>query len=192
MSQVKSSDKNSTDDNSLEIEPIYNSTMEKNSSIAASSWLLISNKPLDLKLLNDKVQVSAGENGASVIFTGNVRIATEAEGIVGITLEHYPEMTESLLQDIIKRAINRWQLTRAVVAHRIGYLTAGQPIVFVGTSALHRKAAFESAEYIMDYLKNEATFWKKEHFEVQGDDAKQKEIWVAPKLSDAETLKRWK
>jgi len=150
--------------------------------------IIISDLPLNLNILNDKVQLSHGEYGAAVIFTGNVRASKEEDGIVGMTLEHFPGMTESLLADIVDKAISRWGIKKAIIAHRIGYLTAGQPIVFVGTCGRHRKEAFEAAEFIMDYLKNEATFWKKEHYVKNGE---RLDVWVDSKQTDLDSLSRW-
>ena len=150
--------------------------------------IIITDKPLDLSKLNDKIQISQGQCGAAVIFTGNVRALKEEDDIVGMTLEHFPGMTESLLAEIVDKAISRWGINKAIVAHRIGYLTAGQPIVFVGTCGLHRKEAFEAAEFIMDYLKNEATFWKKEHYIKDGE---RLDVWVDSKQTDLDSLSRW-
>ncbi len=151
-------------------------------------YLAITEQPLDLVNLNCRVQQHQGEYGASVIFTGSVRVSEAEKHLIGMSLEHYPGMTENLLQQIIDRAIKRWQLGRVVVAHRVGYLKPGEPIVFVATAALHRREAFEAAEYIMDYLKNDATFWKQEHYLVDGV---AKDIWVEAKQSDQQSLKRW-
>lgn len=153
-----------------------------------NTQIIISEESLDLAKLNSEIQSSEGQNGASVIFTGCVRVSQEEQGLSGMTLEHYPGMTESLLDEILTEAGQRWQLDRILVAHRVGYLLPGETIVFVGTCGLHRKEAFESAEFIMDYLKNKATFWKKEHYSKQGNS---KEVWVESKQSDADTLERW-
>ncbi len=150
--------------------------------------IIISSKPLDIVALNQNIQFNLGESGASVIFTGNVRVSKAEQGLTGMTLEHYPGMTESLLNSILQQAIERWQLNRVVVAHRVGRLAPGEPIVFVGTCGLHRKQAFEAAEFIMDYLKNKATFWKKEHYSIEEQN---KERWVESKQSDLDALKRW-
>ncbi len=150
--------------------------------------VIISDLPLNLNILNDKVQVTHGEQGAAVIFTGNVRASKEEEGIVGMTLEHFPAMTESLLAEIVDKAISRWTIKKAIIAHRIGYLTVGEPIVFVGTCGHHRKEAFAAAEFIMDYLKNEATFWKKEHYIKNGETLS---VWVDSKQTDLDSLSRW-
>ncbi len=152
--------------------------------------IIISHDSLDLESLNNKIQTSQGENGASVIFTGNVRVSDGKveRRLVGMTLEHFPGMTEALLKDILQKAIERWGLSKAIVAHRVGYLTAGQPIVFVGTCGLHRKETFQAAEFIMDYLKNQATFWKKEHYLRSGQAS---DVWVESKQSDRDSLQRW-
>jgi len=150
--------------------------------------IIISDEPLDLAILNSKVQPSNGESGASVIFTGNVRASKEEEGIVGMTLEYFPGMTEAFLGEIVDESISRWHITTAIVAHRIGYLTVGQPIVFVGTCGQHRKEAFEAAQFIMDYLKNKATFWKKEHYVKDGGAV---DVWVESKQTDIDSLNRW-
>jgi molybdopterin synthase catalytic subunit len=148
----------------------------------------ITEQSLNLAELNDQIQSGNGEHGASVVFTGNVRVSDEESGLIGMTLEHYPGMTENLLSQIIEKAIVRWNLISVAVSHRVGYLTAGEPIVFVGTSARHRSAAFDGAQYIMDYLKNQATFWKKEHY-LTND--KNIEVWVSEKKSDRDALDRW-
>jgi len=151
-------------------------------------YLAISAKPFNMVELNQIVQQQQGEYGASVIFTGSVRVSPAEQDLVAMTLEHYPGMTESLLQAIIDQAFERWQLGKVVVAHRVGRLKPGEPIVFVATAALHRREAFQAAEYIMDYLKNEATFWKQEHYLIDGV---AKDIWVEAKQSDQDSLKKW-
>ncbi|MET1253738.1 molybdenum cofactor biosynthesis protein MoaE [Aliikangiella maris] len=148
------------------------------------SDIIISELPLDLAKLNQLIQQSQGENGAAVIFTGCVRTADEANGLTGMTLEHYPGMTESELLKILQQATQRWPLTQVKVAHRIGYLMPGDTIVFVGVCSLHRKQAFLAAQFIMDYLKQKATFWKKEHFG-------EKTRWVEAKSSDEEAASQW-
>lgn len=150
--------------------------------------IIITEDGLDLAMLNQMIQSNQGESGASVIFTGCVRVSEQEKGLKGMTLEHYPGMTESLLDTILDKAITRWQLNRVLVAHRVGHLLPGEPIVFVGTCSLHRKQAFEAAEFIMDYLKNEATFWKKEHYLQDGN---RRDIWVKSKQTDLDSLKRW-
>jgi molybdopterin synthase catalytic subunit len=151
--------------------------------------IIISSEPLDLAAINARIHLNQGESGAVVTFTGAVRVSQEESGLTGMTLEHYPGMTESQLADILEQANKRWHLNKVLVIHRVGYLTPGEPIVFVGTCSLHRKEAFEAAEFIMDYLKQNATFWKKEHY----FDDKNGEVvnWVEAKQSDVTAAERW-
>ena len=125
-----------------------------------------------------------GDCGAIVSFSGLVREFGDAKDIEAMTLSHYPGMTEKALQNITNQAIQRWSLNHATVIHRVGRLEAGDQIVLVITASAHRKAAFESAQFIMDYLKTEAPFWKKEHTD-KGDN------WVEAKSSDEEAKNRW-
>jgi len=146
--------------------------------------IIISDKPFDLNEFNQLIQANQGESGAAVIFTGAVRVSEEESGLTGMTLEHYPGMTEKQLASIIKEAKSRWHLTRILVAHRVGYLAPGEPIVFVGVCGLHRAEAFQAAQFVMDYLKQKATFWKKEHYA-------EKSVWVEAKPSDEKAAGRW-
>lgn len=119
------------------------------------------------------------EAGAVVTFVGRVREFT-GDPSAGLWLEHYPGMTEKVLKDIVARARARWTLTDCRVVHRVGRLTPGDQIVFVGVSAAHRQAAFEACAFVMDFLKTEAPFWKKEG-----------ERWVDAKISDDEAARAW-
>lgn len=126
------------------------------------------------------------QTGAVVSFVGLVRDFTHGQQQdVGITLEHYPGMTEQQLQDIEHQARARWALANVTIIHRVGTLSAGEQIVLVLTSSRHRQEAFEAANYIMDILKTEATFWKKEH---AGQDAE----WVGARNTDRQAADRWK
>ena len=164
--------------------------MVNNQSTSQLQNIIISAESLDLAALNARIHLNQGESGAVVTFTGAVRVSHEESGLTGMTLEHYPGMTESQLADILEQANRRWHLNKMLVVHRVGYLTPGEPIVFVGTCGLHRKEAFEAAEFIMDYLKQNATFWKKEHyFDEQNGEVVN---WVEAKQSDATAVERWK
>lgn len=121
--------------------------------------------------------------GAVVTFTGLVRELAEAE-LLSMTLEHYPGMTEQALTQIATEAQQRWQLGAVSIIHRIGTLLPNEQIVFVGVASAHRAAGFAAGEFIMDYLKNRAPFWKKEH-------TSNGEYWVAAKVSDQAALQRW-
>ncbi|WP_442957535.1 molybdopterin synthase catalytic subunit MoaE [Photobacterium sp. 53610] len=122
--------------------------------------------------------------GAIVTFTGQVRDMNLGESVTSLTLEHYPGMTEKSLASIIEQAKSRWPLFKVTVIHRIGHLTSGDQIVFVGVSSAHRGAAFQACEFIMDYLKTEAPFWKKEVREG-------KPSWVDARESDQQARERW-
>ena len=127
---------------------------------------------------------SAGHTGvgAVVSFTGIVRDA--GGGLHEMLIEHYPGMTEKAIGRIVAEAISRWALTDALVIHRFGPLKTGEPIMMVATASPHRAAAFEAADFLMDYLKSRAPFWKKE---VTAEGAE----WVAAKDEDEDALDRW-
>jgi molybdopterin synthase catalytic subunit len=120
--------------------------------------------------------------GAVVSFTGVVR---DTEGnLQEMLIEHYPGMTESAIAKIAKQAADRWNLADVLVIHRYGPLKPGAPIMMVATASAHRAAAFEAADFLMDYLKSRAPFWKKE---ITTEGAS----WVAAKDADEDALNRW-
>jgi len=121
--------------------------------------------------------------GALVMFVGLVRDLPD--GLLQMTLEHYPQMTEKALGNIIADAKQRWPLQAVRIIHRVGNLQPSDQIVFVGVASAHRAAAFSAAEFIMDYLKTQAPFWKRE---TQSNG----ERWVAAKVSDEKALEKWK
>lgn len=123
------------------------------------------------------------QHGALVTFTGMVRDLAE-NPVNAMLLEHYPGMTEKSLELIVATARQRWTLGNVTVIHRVGMLYPGDPIVFVGVSSYHRSEAFSACEFIIDYLKTAAPFWKKE-FTPAG------ERWIEAKSSDGEAVKRW-
>ena len=131
----------------------------------------------------------AGDAGAIVTFTGLVREIYDhgnpsAEKIQALTLEHYPGMTEKALQSIVDEANEKWVLLSTRVIHRVGSLEPSDQIVFVGTASAHRQNAFDATRFIMDYLKSEAPFWKKQSTE-EGEE------WIESRQSDAEALETW-
>ena len=130
-------------------------------------------------------QFSAEQMGAGAIvsFTGVVR-DLPGGGLEAMEIEHYPGMTEAALTQIAEDAKRRWPLTGALIIHRYGRLAPGEIIMMVATASTHRAAAFEAADFLMDYLKSRAPFWKKE---IASDGA----TWVAAKESDEDALKRW-
>ena len=122
--------------------------------------------------------------GALVTFSGLVRDLESEREVESLTLEHYPGMTESSLEKIIAQARERWSILDVSVIHRIGELRAGEQIVFVAVVSLHRGEAFSACEYIMDFLKTRAPFWKKCRDE-------NGESWVESKASDEDASARW-
>ena len=120
--------------------------------------------------------------GAVVTFVGVVRGDDELKTM---RLEQYPAMTSREIENHIKEAEARWPLLRVRVVHRVGELKPGENIVFVGVASSHRRAAFEAAEFLMDYLKTNAPFWK---FEERNEDGN----WVESRCEDKEALKRWR
>lgn len=121
--------------------------------------------------------------GAIVTFTGIVRDDTGA--MVALEIEHYPGMTERALSDYGRQAAERFALTDWRIVHRHGRLPVGEPIMMVATAARHRHAAFQAADYLMDWLKSRAPFWKRE---IGRDGAAR---WVDAKASDEDALSRW-
>lgn len=126
---------------------------------------------------------AAGE-GAITTFTGYVRRDNENRQVDVLELEHYPGMTEASITDIVTQATARWPVLAASVVHRVGKLATGDQIVWVGVASAHREAAFSACEFIMDYLKTQAPFWKKE----RGSGS---EHWVSARHSDSERADRW-
>lgn len=124
------------------------------------------------------------DSGAVVTFTGHVRGGAGPDAVTCLELEHYPGMTERSLLAILEDAAARWVLLAAAVVHRVGRLAPGEPIVWVGVSAAHRGEAFAACEFIMDFLKTRAPFWKKEH---RADGA----TWVESRSSDDDRAARW-
>jgi molybdopterin synthase catalytic subunit len=122
--------------------------------------------------------------GAVATFVGCVRERSEGAAVSRMTLEHYPGMTEKALEEICAEAGRRWDLLDARVVHRVGPLEPGEAIVLVAVSSAHRGEAFAACEFIMDYLKTRAPFWKKEQTPAG-------ERWVEARSSDDEAAARW-
>ncbi|NMP32135.1 molybdopterin synthase catalytic subunit MoaE [Thalassotalea sp. M1531] len=130
------------------------------------------------------LEADNSQDGAVVTFTGRVRQQNDGHDVTGLFLEHYPAMTEKSLLGIVEQAKEKWRINRVSVIHRVGQLYVGDNIVFVGVTSKHRGDAFAAAEYIMDYLKVQAPFWKKETR--SGQDA-----WVEAKTSDQQKAQQW-
>lgn len=131
-----------------------------------------------------RLRADRNDIGAIVTFTGTVRDTAKGEAISEMTLEHYPGMTEKELERIEAEANVRWPLQGSLIIHRYGAMKPGENIVLVITVSAHRQAAFEAAEFLMDYLKTNAPFWKKEAGRDGG-------LWVDARESDDDALKRW-
>lgn len=134
-------------------------------------------------------------DGATSMFVGNVRDFSpgvspagsgEHQSVTVLELEHYPGMAESALTDIAHQAADRWSLGRIRIIHRFGPLNAGDEIVFVGVTSVHRQDSLDACAFIMDFLKSRAPFWKKE-FSGQETDGS----WVQARSSDEDALKKW-
>src|SRR6476469_8164633 len=122
--------------------------------------------------------------GAIAAFIGTVRDVNDASTITGMTLEHYPGMTEAALEDIVAEARGRFDIRDALVVHRVGALAPGDQIVLVAVTSAHRGMAFDACEFVMDLLKSRAPFWKKERMP-------DGERWVEARASDDEAARRW-
>jgi len=141
----------------------------------------------DFEVGREYAELISGDTaaGAVVFFVGRVRDMNDGQQVKSMSLEHYPGMTENILQHILAEAKVRWELVAARIIHRIGELNLGEQIVFVGVTSAHREHAFQAAEFLMDFLKTQAPFWKKE---LGGDG---KENWVAAKDNDEQRKSRW-
>ncbi len=152
----------------------------------------IQNEDFDIAQEYAALRLRAGDAGAIVVFTGLVRELYDLAGhgqqpdnVDSLFLEHYPGMTEKCLQDINAQAEKRWPLLATRIIHRVGELKSKDQIVFVATASAHRHAAFESAQFIMDYLKSNAPFWKKQK-------TSNSSAWVESREIDQVALDRWK
>ncbi|EJN27362.1 molybdopterin converting factor, large subunit [Pseudomonas sp. GM78] len=141
-------------------------------------------KTFDTGQLIDRLRANDPGVGAVVNFVGYVRDINQGEEVTSLFLEHYPGMTERSLQKIIDNAKTRWPLKAVEIVHRIGQLSVSDPIVFVGVSSQHRQAAFDACAFIMDYLKTDAAFWKRE-------DVASRARWVDARDSDRSAAGRW-
>jgi len=145
--------------------------------------IVISNSPFDPGALLAAFQANHPEAGAAVTFTGMVR-STPDRPINALILECYPELAENEIANILAGAIARFDLIDAAVLHRYGRLVPGEPIMQVMTLASHRQAAFDGAQYLMDYLKTDAPFWKQEETATGTE-------WVEAKATDDSARERW-
>jgi len=140
----------------------------------------VTDAAIDVAAELDALEHAGG--GAVASFTGLVR---DDGGVEELFLEHYPDATEKALSDLAAEAVQRWSLAAATVIHRVGAMKPGERIVFVGTAAAHRAAALEACAFLIDRLKTDAPFWKRE---TRGKDAR----WVGERDSDRDAADRWK
>lgn len=131
-----------------------------------------------------QLRVARPDVGAVVSFVGQVRDLNGGNTIATLTLEHYPGMTEKSLEAIVNQAKSRWNIMDATIIHRVGTLQPLDQIVLVAVSSAHRNEAFSACEFMMDYLKTEAPFWKKEA-------TAEGEQWLEAKETDETARKRW-
>jgi molybdopterin synthase catalytic subunit len=146
--------------------------------------IVVQTADFEMQTLYQQLREANTADGAIVTFTGLVRDFNQQSQVSGLFLEHYPAMTEKALHDIVHKARQRWELGRVSILHRVGQLAPGEQIVFVGVTSSHRQNAFAACEFIMDYLKTRAPFWKKEI-------TNQGHCWVSAKQQDKVAADKW-
>jgi molybdopterin synthase catalytic subunit len=149
----------------------------------------VQNEDFDFSFEYQQLRERSLQSGAIVMFVGLVRDFSENTEVNSMTLEHYPGMTENVLKDIAQQAQQRWPLDGIRIIHRVGELHATDQIVLVGVSSAHRIAAYEASQFIMDILKTEAPFWKKESTKTECGEAGER--WVDAKASDSKQAADW-
>ena len=149
-----------------------------------SATIRLQREAFDLAAEVTKLTAGRAEVGALVSFTGICRADENGAPIAALTLEHYPGMAEAEIARHVEEALARWPLLGLTVIHRYGRLTPGEAIVLVATASIHRQAAFAAAEFLMDYLKTRAPFWK----QVEAADGTK---WVEAKATDDAAAERW-
>ena len=153
----------------------------------ANSTVRLQREPFDVAAEAAKLSRGRAEVGAVVTFTGICRGSEDGEPIAALTLEHYPGMAEAEIERHVQEATARWPLAGVTVIHRYGRIAPGEDIVMVVTASAHRQAAFAAAEFLMDYLKTRAPFWKQ--VETAGGTTK---TWVDAKATDDAAADRWR
>jgi molybdopterin synthase catalytic subunit len=150
----------------------------------SSSTIRIQESDFDLSAEVKALRKADPRVGAVVTFLGTVRDMNDGSQVKGMTLEYYPGMTEKALQEILDQAAERWDIYKSLVIHRVGPLLPEDQIVLVVVTSAHRGEAFSACEFIMDYLKTAAPFWKKE-------DTPEGARWVDARVTDETALARW-
>lgn len=141
----------------------------------------VSVQPAPIDLATEIAGAEAKGAGGIASFTGSVRAD---DGVTELVLEHYPGMTEAALIGMAEEAFTRWNLLAVTIVHRVGAMVPGDHIVFIATAAAHRREALESCAYLIDRLKTDAPFWKRE---TRGEGAR----WVEARAADADAAARW-
>ncbi len=144
----------------------------------------VQQEPFDSAAIQEEMRRANPAIGAVVSFVGQMRDSNEGDKVSAMTLEHYPGMTEKALEAIVAEADRRWDLMGIRVIHRVGELKPLDPIVLVAVASAHRGEAFQACEFVIDYLKTRAPFWKKE-LTAEG------ERWVDARHGDSEAGQRW-
>lgn len=152
--------------------------------MSPATTVRLQSEPFDAAAEAKKLTGGRTDVGAVVTFTGICRGAESGEPIAALTLEHFPGMAEAEIERHVAEAVERWPLTGVTVIHRHGRIVPGEDIMMVATASSHRQAAFEAAEFLMDYLKTRAPFWK----QIEKADGK---IWVEAKATDDAAAARW-
>lgn len=146
--------------------------------------LRVQKEPFDTAIETAPLMAGHGDIGAVVTFTGLCR--DDGGSLAALEIEHYPGMAEEEIGRVVADACARWPLEGVLVIHRCGVIRPGEPIVLVATTSLHRREAFAAAEFLMDYLKTRAPFWKKQH-----GDGPQSGDWVEAKAADDAAAEKW-
>jgi molybdopterin synthase catalytic subunit len=152
--------------------------------MTATSTVRLQREPFDAAAEAAKLTRGRTDVGAVVAFTGICRASEASEPIAALTLEHYPGMAEAEIERHVAEAVGRWPLMGVTVIHRYGRIVPGEDIMMVATASSHRQAAFAAAEFLMDYLKTRAPFWK----QVEKADGT---TWVDAKATDDAAAERW-
>ncbi len=150
----------------------------------AMNQIRIQSEPFDIAAIQEEMRTANPAIGAVVAFLGQMRDINEGDQVSSMTLEHYPGMTEKALQAIVDEADQRWELMGVRVVHLVGELQPLDPIVLVAVASSHRGEAFQACEFIIDYLKTRAPFWKKES-------TADGERWVDARHGDSDAEERW-
>lgn len=144
----------------------------------------VQSQPFDVAAVQQALVADNPSIGAVVSFVGLMRDLNQGERVDSMVLEHYPAMTEKALREIVREADRRWELLGISLLHRVGKLLPGDPIVLVAVASSHRGEAFQACEFIIDFLKTRAPFWKKET-------TASGERWVEARDSDGQAESRW-